>query len=162
MDIQYKKIDLNNNFSRALTFRLDSFVCSFDSDEEFWKEAGEQGCIYRNKLEQRKDDEAWCYYHVWHAGRIIGQLEFRSFSDWDKLGYVHLFYLIPEYRGIGVFDQLHRFVEDQLIMAGCSGAVLTASKTNLPALKAYDRHGWYWMGPNPKHAMTDFYRIDFS
>jgi len=162
MDIQYKKIDLNGNFERALTFRLDSFVCSFGSDQEFWQEAGTAGHIYRDKLEQRKDDEAWRYYHVWHAGRIVGQLEFRTFSDWDTLGYVHLFYLIREYRGIGVFDHLHRFVEEQLIMAGCSGAVLSASKTNLPALKAYERHGWYWLGPNPKHAMTDFYRLDFS
>lgn len=162
MDIQYKKIDLNSNFERALKFRLDSFVCSFGSDQEFHKEAGADGHIYRDKLEQRKDDAGWFYFHVWHAGRIVGQLEFRGFSDWEKLGYVHLFYLIPEYRGIGVFDQLHRFVEDTLINAGCNGAVLTASKTNLRALMAYERHGWYWMGPNPKHELTDFYRLDFN
>lgn len=161
MRIDFRRLDVAGDFDVALRFRRDSYHCSFGSLDGFDDEVGIDGALYRAKLEQRAHDPRWFYFHLWFDDAIIGQLEFRSFSDWPERGYVHLFYLAPAWRGKRLFRRLHAYVAVVLKAQGCGGAALSVSRTNQAALRAYARLGWYRHGVNPKHALTDFYFNDF-
>lgn len=104
----------------------------------------------------------WFYIHVWLDNQIAGQLEFRSLSPEPNTGYVHLIYLKPEYRGLGIAKQLQDYIKTNLLNAGCDYAQLSVSRTNARAMKFYLRNGWSFVKPNPKHAETDFYQLDLT
>lgn len=162
--LKFRALDLDANFERALAFRRDSYLCSFGRVDGFWDEVGIQGALYRAKLAERMHDPAWGYFHAWHGGRIVGQVEFKDFSGIEGLsdyGYVHLFYLVPSYRGRGLFKQLEGFVFDTLRARGRAGAVLSVARGNAPALAAYRSHGWRCWAQNPKHEETNYFAISF-
>ncbi|MBA8783300.1 MULTISPECIES: N-acetyltransferase [Aeromonas] len=104
----------------------------------------------------------WYYLHVWVGEQLVGQLEFRSFSDEPETGYVQLIYLFPEYRGTGLAAELQAYIRQQLLGAGCKWALLSVSRTNLRALNHYRRSGWTFLRSNPKHEETDFYRLELA
>ncbi|MNG89524.1 Acetyltransferase (GNAT) family protein [compost metagenome] len=104
----------------------------------------------------------WHYLHVWAGEQLVGQLEFRSFSDEPETGYVQLIYLFPEYRGSGLAAGLQAYIRHHLLGAGCKWAILSVSRTNVRALNHYRRFGWQFLRHNPKHAETDFYRLELD
>ncbi|MGB7994899.1 MAG: GNAT family N-acetyltransferase, partial [Photobacterium halotolerans] len=95
---------------------------------------------------------------IWDNDQIIGQLEFKCFSDEAETGYIHLIYLIPEYRGSGVADTAQQFMADTLYQAGCQAMLLTVSRTNVRALRHYRRWGWQRVGEDGSLRGTDIYR----
>ncbi|MZI93201.1 GNAT family N-acetyltransferase [Vibrio sp. CAIM 722] len=153
--LKFAAINLERDFPFCLAARRDSYFCSFHTDEGC--EASLAG--YRERIEQRLLDPRWYYLHVWWGHTLIGQLEFRTFYDEPEIGYVQLFYLLPEYRGQGLASQLHALIEETLRDAGCTQVQLSVSRTNPTALRFYHRHGWRFYQPNPKHQETDFYRL---
>ncbi|MGL6053445.1 MAG: GNAT family N-acetyltransferase, partial [Aeromonas salmonicida] len=104
----------------------------------------------------------WHYIHVWVGEKLVGQLEFRSFSDEPETGYVQLIYLCPDYRGSGLAAGLQAYIRQQLLGAGCKWAILSVSRTNVRALNHYRRFGWQFFRHNPKHVETDFYRLELD
>lgn len=160
--LRFARLDLQESFGLALEFRRDSFACSFGNENGFWSEVGAGGSLYREKIASRISDPAWGYFHALHAGRIIGQVEFKDYSQYEGWGYVHLFYLVPSYRGLGLFKQLEAFVIAALRARQCKGVVLSVARGNERALQAYRSHGWLREGRNPKHASSDFYALRFG
>lgn len=156
MNLEFKKVNLDH-LDICLKFRKDSYFCSFGSMDGALAELGENGEIYFSKMKERINDPQWNFIHVWHHQEIIGQIEFRNFSDLFGFGYVHLFYIKPEYRGVGLFKQLDEYVKKTLSSQKCRGVMLSVSQTNLRALKTYEQHGWKYYSQNPKKELLAFY-----
>lgn len=158
MDIRFEVIDINAHFSKCVAFRRDSFFSSFHTYEGF--EETIHG--YQERMQERINEDSWYYFHVWHESELIGQLEFKSFSTLTGVGYVHLIYLGPEYRGLGLASKLQEFIRTHLLMAGCSKAMLSVSRSNERALRHYKRVGWRYLYPNPKSQEMDFYQLELQ
>ncbi len=158
MSVEFKCIDVDSDFQRCYEFRKDSYYCSFGTTKGYDKSVSG----YEARIRKRLNDKRWFYFHIWQGANIIGQLEFRSFSHLDGYGYINLVYLIPEYRGVGIADIVHKYIVHCLKSSKCYRAVLSVSRTNTRALRFYSRHGWQFHGKNPKHETTDFYKNVFS
>ncbi len=158
MNIEFKTIDIERDFEFCVQARKDAYVCSFHREEGF--EAFILG--YREKMAARMGLSEWRYIHIWNDDEIIGQLEFRSQTPEPEIGYVHLIYIVPTWRGTGLSDKIQHYIQSSLKHSGCHRAMLSVSRTNPRALRHYLRHGWSYQEPNPKHAETDFYCIDLE
>ncbi len=154
MDIKFEPIDVDNNFSRCLEFRRDAHFCSFDTYAGF----EESIANYETQIRQRVNETNWYYMHMLCGDEIIGQLEFRTFSSFAETGYVHLLYIAPKFRGLGMAGLAQSFIIQTLIASGCKSAMLLVSRTNKRAINHYKRFGWEYVKPNPKDKLTDFYR----
>ena len=106
-DLTFRPIDLKANAEVCIQFRRDSFICSFGKDR-FFDEAGPQGIDYLERLKNRSAKFPDGYVHVWRHNRIIGQMEMQILEE-PRVGYVNLFYLIPEMRGSGAGTFLHAY-----------------------------------------------------
>lgn len=155
MQIEFKRINLERDFEFCVEARRDAYFCSFDTHDGF----AEFISGYRERILERQEQTEWFYRHIWAGDEIIGQLEFRSFSDEPETGYVQLIYLFPDYRGTGLAAELQAHIRCQLLSEGCKWAMLSVSRTNMRAINHYHRFGWAFLCPNPKHAETDFYRL---
>jgi len=106
MEIHFQPIDIDRHFDHCFHFRKDSYFCSFGSEIGF--EASIEG--YEAKIRSRLADKEWYYRHIWRGNEIIGQLEFKTFSQLANTGYLHLIYLADQYRGMGYADLAHNFL----------------------------------------------------
>ncbi len=153
MDIKFEFINVDEHFKTCVDFRRDSYFCSFDTYLGY-----EESIVgYEARMREHISDNRWYYIHIWSSGELIGQLEFRSYSELPSTGYVHLIYLVPKYRGLGIAALAHEFISNALGSAGCKQVLLSVSQTNIRAIKHYTRFGWSYLKPNPKHKVTDFY-----
>jgi len=118
MDIHFKSINIDTDFSYCVDFRRDSYFCSFGTYEGF----DDSVIGYEDRMRKRMSQSDWFYYHIWSADEIIGQLEFKSFSDYLDTAYVHLIYIVPKFRGLGIADLAHAFIVKTLISNGCKKA----------------------------------------
>jgi GNAT superfamily N-acetyltransferase len=162
MDCRFEPINLEANFSECVQFREDSYSCSFGTSEGYLETIGQHGAFYHAKLLSRIGSPEWGYFHLWDGDKLIGQLEFTCQSEIERFGYIHLIYLAPKYRGIGLSKAIHDFLIKRLIVMGCIGAVLSVSRTNKRAIHYYQNNGWRYWKPTNKHELTDFYSIEFS
>ncbi|WP_428243340.1 N-acetyltransferase family protein [Gynuella sp.] len=153
MDLEFKVINLERDFDSCVAARKDAYLCSFGHYEGF----DDFLTGYRERIAERLLLQEWSYVHVWNGKNIAGQLEFRTFSSEPRTGYIHLIYLKPEYRGLGLAQQLQDHIFSVLLKASCNRAILSVSRSNQRALNFYQRNGWKYCRPNPKHAETDYY-----
>ncbi|MBD2168314.1 GNAT family N-acetyltransferase [Calothrix membranacea FACHB-236] len=84
--------------------------------------------------------------HVWKQEQIIGQIEMMRCRNDSSVGYVNLFYLTPEFRGLGFGQQLDEHAADFFQRLGCHSARLNVSPTNRVAMRFYLKHGWVDLG----------------
>ncbi|PWR00735.1 GNAT family N-acetyltransferase [Leucothrix pacifica] len=135
MEIVFKQVNLKRHFNLCYEFRRDSHFCSFGTYEGY-----EESVIgYQEKIQQRLNNPSWHYLHIWHEQKIIGQLEFKSFSFLENTGYVHLIYVIPEFRGLGVADKAEMLIAEKLKNQGCVQSLLSVSRENERAVRHYRR-----------------------
>lgn len=158
MNIKFEPIDIDNDFSNCVEFRRDSYFCSFGTYVGY-----ENSIIgYEQRMRKRIYDENWFYFHIWCENEIVGQLEFRAFSDLPETGYVNLVYVTPKYRGLGVAKLAQSFILNTLIANNCKNAILSVGRTNNRAINHYKRFGWKYFQPNSKHEITDFYMCELG
>jgi ribosomal protein S18 acetylase RimI-like enzyme len=67
-------------------------------------------------------------------------------SDEPGMGYVNLFYLVPEWRGKGLGRLLHEHAVAVFAARGLRGIRLSVSHTNEHAMRFYRRLGWKRVG----------------
>ncbi|MBV1928139.1 MAG: GNAT family N-acetyltransferase [Gammaproteobacteria bacterium] len=158
MEIEFKKIDVERNFSTCFEFRKDSHFCSFGTIDDYEDTIGN----YRERLTDRLNTRDWFYFHIWYDDQIIGQVEFKSYSFKPCYGYVHLIYVAPGYRGLGVADKAEEFIQSTLINLHCLGTILSVSRENKRAINHYSKWNWKYLKENPKHPLTDYYEREFS
>jgi ribosomal protein S18 acetylase RimI-like enzyme len=144
--LEFKPIDLERHQDLCIRFRADSFVCSFDSAARFHEEDGNGAQRYLQWLRQRIVAIPDSCVHVWKEEQIIGQMEMKRWKHDPSVGYVNLFYLIPEFRGQGLGQQLDRYAAIFFKQIGCRSARLSVSPTNLAATGFYLKQGWIDLG----------------
>ena len=83
-----------------------------------------------------------------HGDTIVGQMEMQVLEE-PRRGYVNLFYLIEEMRGVGVSGELQDYAMDFMRRNGVQSAQLSVSPTNTRALAFYRKHGWRDLGLRP-------------
>ncbi|WP_330961252.1 GNAT family N-acetyltransferase [Photobacterium sp. 53610] len=154
MALEFHPINVDAHFAFCMAFRRDAYICTFHADHGF--SAFIAG--YEARMRSRLVDPRWYYIHIWDDHRIIGQLEFKSFSDEPATGYVHLMYIIPDYRGSGVADAAQRYIETRLQADGCQAALLTVGRKNERARRHYRRWGWQLVGSDHTLRGTEIFR----
>ena len=142
--LQFRPIDLGQHTAISIDFRRDSYVCSFGDDRLFIEENGADASGYVEWLEQRIARFPEGHVHAWDGDDIVGQIELIVGPD---SGYVNLFYLKPDVRGLGFGTALHDYTVEVLQRHGVRVAGLSVSPTNERALRYYRRHGWRDLGP---------------
>ena len=144
--LKFKPINIEQHQDLCVQFRVDSFVCSFGSAVRFYEEDGSGADGYLQWLRQRIAEIPNSCVHVWQGEQIIGQIEMRRWKRNPKIGYVNLFYLIPEFRGRGFGQQLDQHAANFFSQLGCQSARLSVSPTNLVAMRFYLKQGWVDLG----------------
>ncbi len=145
----------------CIQFRKDSFASSFASNECWVSQLGENGEIYSTWLKKYQKNNPNGVIHLWKQEKIIGQLEFMVDKLMPQMGYVNLFYLIPEERGSGAGELMHRYVIEALNGEKCSSARLSVSTTNKRALAYYMKYGWQYVEPRKEDSTVHVYEIIF-
>ena len=145
-ELSFRTIDLARDAQTAVAFRRDSYLCSFGTDEAFAAES------YLPWLRERISRQPLGQVHVWSGQAIVGQLEMIVQAHSPPSGYVNLFYLAAEWRGLGMGVALHEYVVEFMRRGGAALASLSVSPTNARALAYYRKQGWRDRGPRPDDA----------
>jgi GNAT superfamily N-acetyltransferase len=148
--LNFAPIDLGAHAELCVEFRLDSYVCSFGTTDKFYLDnTSEQA--YVDWLRARMQELPGSCVHLWRKAEIIGQLELERSWAGREIGYVNLYYLVPEARGCGVSERLDEYVCGFYANLGLDRARLNVSPSNDRALRHYEKHGWQNRGPDPRH-----------
>jgi GNAT superfamily N-acetyltransferase len=145
-NLKFKPINLDQYQDLCIRFRADSFVCSFGSVEQFYQADGNGAERYLKWLKQRIAEIPNSCVHLWEGERIIGQIEMGRWKQDANVGYINLFYLIPEFRGQGLGQHLDQSAAHFFKHLGCQSARLSVSPANRGAMCFYLKHGWVDLG----------------
>ena len=139
----FETIDINKHRQTVITFRKDSFIVSFGDVTAF----GDEG-DYLHWLEEKIKKFPKGFVLAKEGQKYIGQLEcsIREIEG-QPIGYVHLYYLVPEMRGKGKGKELHDYAMDFFKSKKIREYHLRVSPTNTSALKFYDKIGLTTIGP---------------
>ena len=140
----------------CLRFREDPVVCSFGSAERLHEYAGKDGERHLQWLRDKLSENPLSCVHVWRDSRIIGQLEMGRWKEDRTVGYVNLYYLIPEFRGKGKATTLDQYVTLFFTGLGIARARLSVAPGNERAVRFYSSHGWKDLGPRPGAAEVHY------
>nr|WP_093135430.1 GNAT family N-acetyltransferase [Salinibacillus kushneri] len=140
--MQFEKINIDKHRDYVIQFRKDSFVISFGNDSNF--DEGD----YLRWLEEKIVEYPEGFVIVREGDQYIGQLELsiRNYEN-KSIGYVHLYYLIPEKRGKGKGQNLHDYVKQFFKSHNIQEFHLRVSPTNTIAMRFYHKMGIKVMGP---------------
>lgn len=153
-DLEFTPINLEQDRETCLEFRIDSYVCSFGSADNFYKEGGAEHYFdwLKNKIEKNPASAI----HVKFQGKIIGQMEMGSFKKTAETGMVNLYYLAPEFRGLGFSAHLDSYAMKFMKECRYKTARLSVSPTNKRAVRYYEKQGWKNLGPRPDYPEVHF------
>ena len=151
-------IDLDRDAETCIAFRRDSFYASFGTHEGCDAEMGADGSLYLAKLRARMAQVPEGNCHLWHGDRIVGQTEMR-FSEEPGVGYVNLFYLVPEWRHRGLGRVLHDHAVAVFTARDCKAIRLSVSRKNERAIAFYRRLGWKRLGFRPHKEAVDLMEL---
>jgi ribosomal protein S18 acetylase RimI-like enzyme len=151
-------IELPRDAQACIDFRRDSYFESFGTHEGCDAEMGADGGLYLEKLRARIAEVPEGNCHLWHGERIIGQTEMRASED-PRMGYVNLFYLVPEWRHRGLGRLLHDHAVAVFTARGKRGLRLSVSRVNAGAIKFYRRLGWKRVGQRPNKETMDILEL---
>ncbi|MCM2603271.1 GNAT family N-acetyltransferase [Rossellomorea marisflavi] len=131
-----QKIDIDKHRDVIISFRRDSFKVSFGTDQDFDEEE------YVRWVQDQSALFPDGFILLMEKGVPIGQLELtvKDYED-SKIGYVNLYYLIPERRGSGMGNKLHQYALQFFRTQGVSEYHLRVSPSNHQALSFYKRIG---------------------
>ena len=142
-------IDLARHSADCIAFRRDAFVASFGTPEGVEEEMGAGNERYLESLRARIAQVPEGNAHLWHGERIVGQAEMRFVDDEAGVGYVNLFYLLPEFRGRGLGRMLHEHAVAVFGRRGRRTLRLSVSTQNAAAIAFYRKLGWVTVGTRP-------------
>lgn len=133
----FKTIDIAKDRDRVIRFRKDSFIASFGTKAEFGKEAN-----YIKWLEGKVAAFPNGFALVKENNEAIGQLELsiREYKG-KNIGYAHLYYLIPERRGMGLGKELHQYTWQFFKENNLHEYHLRVAPGNERAIKFYLKNG---------------------
>ncbi|MBZ5201873.1 GNAT family N-acetyltransferase [Planomicrobium chinense] len=141
--MNFIRIDLETQRETLIQFRKDSFAVSFGSIEKFGDEEDYLKWVAAKSI-QFPDG----FILVMEDERPIGQLEL-TLTEYEGriIGYVNLYYLIPDKRGCGLGRKLHEYAMGFFAKNGVKEYHLRVSPSNLAALSFYRKAGMEEIGP---------------
>ncbi|RRN74012.1 GNAT family N-acetyltransferase [Peribacillus simplex] len=144
----FRTIDTDKDKDSIIKFRKDSFVVSFGSEEGF---GDENTYLQRMKERVRKFPDGQVI--IEKDQEPIGQMELQIREyEGTEIGYVNLFYLIPEYRSKGLGKELVRYAEKFFRQFNVSEYHLRVSPDNQRAIRLYSNSGMMKIrGENEKY-----------
>jgi RimJ/RimL family protein N-acetyltransferase len=148
-DFRMRPMDLSRHAADCIAFRRDAYLASFGSPEGIDEEMGADNSLYLESLRARMADVPEGNAHLWHGERIVGQTEMRLVKDEPGVGYVNLFYLLPEFRGRGLGRMLHEHAVTVFSRLGRRTLRLSVSTQNAAAIAFYRKLGWVTVGTRP-------------
>ena len=136
MALTFRTMDAIHDRRYFVQFRKNAARASFGEEDPF----DEQG--YADLIESRTREFPDGYVMVEQDGQSVGQIEMhpREFEG-RRIGFISLFYLVPELRGHGYGQQLTDYAEGVFRRHGVSEYHLRVSPTNEPALHFYRKCG---------------------
>lgn len=148
---QYRIVpmDLPRDAETCVRFRRDAYVATFGTREGMDDELGADNSRYLEYLRERISELPAGNAHVWSGDRIVGQAEMRLVEEDAALGYVNLFYVVPELRRQGLGRLLHRHAVSVFSGLGKRAIRLSVAARNAEALAFYRRLGWRSVGSRP-------------
>jgi GNAT superfamily N-acetyltransferase len=123
-------------------FRRDTHIVSYGTATSFSRDDAEKYFYHiANK-------SGYVFQHIFNDQEIIGQLEFDPCvkADGGDRGYINLFFLKKDYRGLGIGKIIHAYVIENIFRAGCQVAELRVIPGNIAAEKFYAKNGWIAVG----------------
>lgn len=135
--MKFRTIDIDKDRETIIAFRKDSYVVSFGTvdgfgdEDAYVKRIGERVARFPDGLVLIEED-----------GKMIGQIELQITTyEEQEIGYVNLFYLIPEYRSKGLGQYLIEYAEQFFRKYGVSEYHLRVEPTNKRAIRFYEKYG---------------------
>lgn len=134
--MQFKQIDIEKDQKDIVKFRTDSFRVSFGDDSNF--DETEYLAWLKEKIKAFPEG----FVLVEKDGKHIGQLEL-SIREYEgkKIGYVHLYYLIPHMRGKEKGKALHHYARQFFEGHHVDEFHLRVAPSNASALAFYRKLG---------------------
>ncbi|MGE7184123.1 GNAT family N-acetyltransferase [Peribacillus sp. NPDC006672] len=133
----FRTIDTDKDKDIIIKFRKDSFVVSFGSEDGF---GDENSYLKQMKERVRKFPDGQVI--IEKDQEPIGQMELQIREyEGTEIGYVNLFYLIPEYRSKGLGKELVRYAENFFRQFNVSEYHLRVSPDNQRAIRLYTNSG---------------------
>lgn len=133
----FRTIDTDKDKDTIVKFRKDSFVVSFGTEAGFGDEN-----TYLQRMEERVRKFPGGQVILENDQVPIGQMELRIRGyEGTEIGYVDLFYLIPEYRSKGLGKELVRYAENFFRQFNVSEYHLRVSPDNQRAIRLYTNSG---------------------
>lgn len=145
----------------CIQFRIDSYVASFGKADRFFEENGADGEFYLEWLKEKAKKDPWAAVHAWREKEIVGQMELGTFKNDSAIGYVNLYYLVPQSRGAGLAKLLDDYATEYFKAQSFQKARLSVSPTNPRALAFYTKMGWKDLGPRPGREQVNLMEKSF-
>lgn len=135
--LTFEAIDVMKHQAKVITFRKDSFRVSFGDTSGFGDEED-----YLRWLEEKKHAFPAGFMLVREKDAYIGQLEL-SIKEYngESIGYIHLFYLVPEKRGQGKGLELYQYAKQFFLQYKVASYELRVSPSNTAAINFYRKIG---------------------
>jgi RimJ/RimL family protein N-acetyltransferase len=135
--MEFIPIDISKHKEYVIPFRRDSFIVSFGTDEDFGDENEYMDWLQRRALENPNG-----FVLVLEKNVPIGQLELTLIQyEGKEIGYVNLYYLVPEKRGKGLGALLHEYAINFFKENNVREFHLRVSPTNEHAISFYTKNG---------------------
>lgn len=143
MSLSFKPLDLTDakSVAAAVLYRRDCHVFAMGHENEWLAVSGLDGEKYIDYLQKTLVNPDAFVVQAFDRDKRIGQIEARYLSD-ENIGYVNLYYLIPEYRYKGYGKDLENYVLQRFSDRPMSKMRLTIWHENKPSLSFYQKQGW--------------------
>jgi ribosomal protein S18 acetylase RimI-like enzyme len=149
VDCRIEPVNVARDGELCAAFRRSMYFASFGTNEGLEEEMGVHDALYLGQLREKIAEVPEGNVHLWRGERIVGQAEMRLVEGEPDVGYVSLFYVIPECRGQGLGRVLHAHALEVFRRRGMRVLRLSVSGTNAPALAFYRALGWNAVGTRP-------------
>jgi aminoglycoside 6'-N-acetyltransferase len=148
-DFRIAPMDLGRHAGDCIALRRAAYLASFGSPEGIDEEMGPDNARYLDSLAARIAQVPEGNAHLWQGERIVGQTEMRLVDDEPGVGYVNLFYLLPDFRGRGLGRMLHEHAVAVFSRLGRRTLRLSVATGNAAAIGFYRKLGWVTVGTRP-------------
>ncbi|MDC3425799.1 GNAT family N-acetyltransferase [Aquibacillus sp. 3ASR75-11] len=139
--LTFKKLDSMEHRDEMLQFRKDAFKISFGDASDFDENQ------YVSWIEEKSVQFPEGYVMVVENDQIVGQLEL-SIKEYKgkMIGYIHLYYLIPEQRGQCKGDEIYQYAMRYFYDHNVNEYHLRVSPSNTRAINFYKKNGMQEVG----------------
>lgn len=162
IDLTFKPLDPINDIESSLDFRLDTYIESFQTDKGFGDSVGGSFNEYQATIISRMAQGTRRYIRAFYKDQVLGQLEYAFTSPLPELGYINLFYLVPEWRGKGIANLLMDYLVLEMKQQQLKGILLSVSKTNQRAQAFYKKYGFTPAPLAGKRRASEYLQFEFS